>query len=166
MQALRSVATLVSAFTLASAAQAAPTAAAVPLDRKTVSLTLANELATAAIEECRAAGKPAVVAVVDRGGNLVALQRGDDVGPHNTRAAEKKAFTALSTKTATTTLTARAASDPTARNLTTVPELLLLGGGLPLTIDGETIGGIGVAGSGGSASDDRCASGAVARVLR
>ncbi|WP_205590029.1 GlcG/HbpS family heme-binding protein [Sphingomonas paeninsulae] len=150
---------------LFSSVAAAAVPAAPPLDRKTVSLALANELATAVIEKCMALGKASVVAVVDRGGNLVALQRGDDIGPHNTIAAQRKAFTALSTKTATTLLAKRAATDPTAGNLTTVPELLLLGGGLPLVVEGETIGGIGVAGSGGSANDDLCAAAAIAQVL-
>ena len=141
------------------------TTAAAPIERKTVSLELANDLATAAIASCRAIGRNAVVAIVDRGGNLVALQRGDDVGPHNTRAAERKAFTALSTKTRTTVLAERAASDPTSRNLTTVADLLLLGGGVPLIIDGDALGAIGVAGSGGATNDDQCATSAINSVL-
>lgn len=138
---------------------------AVPLERETVSLALANRLADAAITSCRAIGKEAVVAVVDRGGNLVALQRGDDIGPHNTLAAQRKAFTALSTKTSTAALAERAATDPTSHNLLTVPELLLLGGGMPLLVDGDVIGGIGVAGSGGAANDERCATQAIAQAL-
>ncbi|MGO1462345.1 MAG: heme-binding protein [Oleiphilaceae bacterium] len=35
--------------------------------------------------------------------------------------------------------------------------LLLLGGGVPVRIDGEVIGAIGVAGAGGSAIDEGCA---------
>lgn len=146
-------------------AAAVLTTAAAPLERKTVSLELANDLASAAIASCRSIGRNAVVAVVDRGGNLVALQRGDDVGPHNTQAAERKAFTALSTKTRTTTLAERAASDPTSRNLTTVADLLLLGGGVPLIVEGDALGGIGVAGSGGAANDDHCAVAAITAVL-
>ena len=138
---------------------------AVPLERRTVSLALANGLTDAAMASCRTIGREAVVAVVDRGGNLVALQRGDDIGPHNTLAAQRKAFTALSTKSNTAALAERAATDPTSRNLATVPELLLLGGGVPLIVEGDVIGGIGVAGSGGSANDERCATEAVARVL-
>ena len=138
---------------------------AVPLEHKTVSLALANSLTGAAITSCRAIGKEAVVAVVDRGGNLVALQRGDDIGPHNTLAAQRKAFTALSTKTSTAALVEREASDPASRNLVTVPELLLLGGGVPLVVGGDVVGGIGVAGSGGSANDERCATEAIAQVL-
>lgn len=130
-----------------------------------LALATANSLSNAAITSCRAIGHEAVVAVVDRGGNLVALQRGDDVGPHNTLAAQRKAFTALSTKTSTAALAERAAADATSRNLLTVPELLLLGGGLPLMVQGEVIGGIGVAGSGGAANDERCASEAIRQVL-
>lgn len=144
---------------------AASSQAAQPITQQTVPLTLANELAGAAIAQCQTLGKEAVVAVVDRGGNLVALQRGDDIGPHNTIAAQRKAFTALSTKTGTSTLAARAEADPTVQNLTTLPELLLLGGGLPLVADGEVFGGIGVAGSGSAANDDRCAAAAIARVF-
>lgn len=125
--------------------------------QRTVSLALANRVATATIDACRTAGRSAVVAVVDRGGNLVALQRGDDIGPHNTIAAQKKAFTALSTKTSTSALSERASADPASRNLNTVDTLLLLGGGLPIMFDREVIGAVGVAGSGGSAQDEACA---------
>lgn len=137
----------------------------VQLERKTVSLALANRLADAAVASCRTIGKEAVVAVVDRGGNLVALQRGDDIGPHNTLAAQRKAFTALSTKTSTAALAERAAIDPTSHNLLTIPELLLLGGGMPLLVNGEVVGGIGVAGSGGAANDERCATQAIEQAL-
>ena len=98
-----------------------------------MSLALANSLTGAAIASCRTIGRESVVAVVDRGGNLVSLQRGNDIGPHNTLAAQRKAFTALSTKANTTVLAKRAATDPTSRNLTTIPELLLLGGACRLS---------------------------------
>lgn len=151
---------------LASGAAAAAAIQADPVHQRSVSLAMANSLAEAAIVSCRAEDRNAVVAVVDRGGNLVALQRGDEVGPHNTRAAERKAFTALSTKSSTAALAERAAKDPGSRNLVTVPELLLLGGGLPIVDDGEVIGGIGVAGSGGSVSDDNCAKAGLAAIAR
>ena len=140
----------------------AASAPAVPLERKTVSLELANRLVSTAIASCRAIGKESVVAVVDRGGNLVALQRGDDIGPHNTLAAQKKAFTALSTTTSTGLLAERASADPASRNLNTVDTLLLLGGGLPITFDREVVGAVGVAGSGGSAQDEACATKGIA----
>lgn len=130
--------------------------------QQTVSLELANRIATATIEACHVAGRSAVVAVVDRGGNLVALQRGDDVGPHNTTAAQKKAFTAFSTKTSTRLLSERASADPASRNPNTIDTLLLLGGGLPITLGDEVIGAVGVAGAGGSAQDEACAAKGIA----
>lgn len=131
------------------------------IENRSVSLPLANRLAEAALSSCQDMKRQAVVAIVDRGGNLVALQRADGVGPHNTRAAERKAFTALSTKTRTSVLAERAANDPASRNLTNVPELLLLAGGLPILHGGEVIGAVGVAGSGSAASDEQCASAAL-----
>lgn len=139
-------------------------ASLLPVEQRSVSLEMANSLAQSALLACRAMNRDAVVAIVDHGGNLVALQRGDRVGPHNTRAAERKAFTALSTKTSTARLAERAATDPGSRNLASVPDLLLLGGGLPIIHDGEVVGGIGIAGSGGSVSDEQCAQAALAQV--
>lgn len=90
---------------------------------------IARSLVTTALKICHGENKTGVVAVVDKGGNLVALQRDDNVGPHNTLAAQKKAYTALSTKSDTRELAKKAASDPETKNLNTVPQLLLLGGG-------------------------------------
>ncbi|MBH2031486.1 MAG: heme-binding protein [Pseudomonadales bacterium] len=133
--------------------------------RKDVTLATANNLANAALSACHAQGRTGVVAVVDRGGNLVALQRDDNVGPHNTLAAQRKAYTALSTKTPTRLLAERARSTADAENLNTVSELLLLGGGVPLLFEGEVIGALGVAGAGGAAFDEGCALAAIAKIL-
>ena len=95
-----------------------------------IDLDAANSLAGAAVAACRAQGRAIAVSIVDRGGNLVAVQRSDGVGPHNTHASRKKAFTALSTRSSTLDLARNAAFDPDARNLASLPELLLLGGGV------------------------------------
>lgn len=133
--------------------------------RPDVTLSLANALLDATLAACHAEGKSAVAAVVDRGGNLVAVQRDDNVGPHNTLAAQRKAFTALSTKTATGLLAERARSTPSAANLNTVGELLLLGGGVPLKTGDQVFGAIGVAGAGGAEGDESCALNGIARVM-
>lgn len=135
------------------------------IQRADVSLALANQLVEATLKACHAQKRTAVVAVVDRGGNLVALQRDDNVGPHNTLAAQRKAYTALSTKTPTRQLAERAQSNPDMQNLNTLDELLLLSGGVPLFVDGQVIGAIGVAGAGGGEIDEGCAVTAVEQVL-
>jgi uncharacterized protein GlcG (DUF336 family) len=142
------------------AASATPT-----LKQENVSLALANELISATLAACHADGRSAVVAVVDRGGNLVAVQRDDSVGPHNTEAAQRKAFTALSTKTPTRLLAANVRANPESHNLNTISSLLLIGGGVPLTVGKDVIGAIGVGGSGGAEQDEGCALKAIAQVL-
>ena len=132
-------------------------ASAEPLNQTNMSLKLANQLVAATLQACHADNRSAVVAVVDRGGRLVALQRDDNIGPHNTAAAQRKAFTSLSTKTASRKLSDIARNNPESENLNTVEDLLLLGGGVPVRIGDQVIGAIGVAGAGGSAIDEGCA---------
>ena len=121
---------------------------------------------------CHAEGKSAVVAVVDRGGNLIALQRDDNVGPHNTDAAIRKtdaairkAFTALSTKTPSRTLADNARANPDSSNLNTINDLLLIGGGVPLKVGNDVIGAIAAGGAGGAVQDESCALKAIEKVM-
>lgn len=102
-------------------------------------------------------GCVAAVAVLDRGGNVIVQQRGDAVGPHNTEAARLKAYTALSTKTPTRAFAERARNNPEAANLTSLGQLLLLGGGVPVYEGTQLVGAIGIAGAGGAEQDEGCA---------
>ncbi|MFW6749813.1 GlcG/HbpS family heme-binding protein [Pseudomonas glycinae] len=117
------------------------------LDLKTARL-----LADTALENCTG-----TVSVLDRGGNLLVTLRGDGIGPHNTAASQRKAYTALSTKTPTRLFAERARNNPETANLNTLDELLLLGGGIPLFAGKELVGAMGVAGSGGGEQDETCA---------
>lgn len=99
-------------------------------------------------------GKKVSVAIVDASGQVILLSRGDGVGVHNTEASRRKAFTAVSTKTATLILGRNAKLNPDTQNLANLPELLLLGGGVPLYFNNEVIGAIGVSGGGGAENDD------------
>lgn len=162
-QALTAVAATALCAGATTSALAAPPA--LVLQQPNVSLALANELVNATLAACHADGRSAVAVVVDRGGNLIAVQRDDSVGPHNTEAAQRKAFTALSTKTPTRLLATNARANPDSQNLNTVSSLLLIGGGVPLTVGKDVIGAIGVGGSGGAAQDEGCALKAIAQVL-
>lgn len=102
-------------------------------------------------------GCVAAVAVLDRGGNVIVQQRGDAVGPHNTEAARLKAYTALSTKTPTRAFAERARNNPEAANLTSLGQLLLLGGGVPVYEGTQLVGAVGIAGAGGAEQDEACA---------
>ena len=131
-----------------SAAQAAPKLPS----HADLDLATARQLADATFKHCTAA-----LTVLDRGGNVLVAMRPEGTGPHNLLASQRKAYTALSSKTGTRLFAARARSNPEAANLNTLPELLLLGGGVPLFADGELVGSLGIAGAGGSEQDDACA---------
>ena len=138
-----------------AAAQSRPAAAATYV-QPAAQLTQRAALAMAEQVRAKAATlhKQVTVALVDASGQTVLLTRGDGVGPHNTEAARRKAYTALSTKTATLLLGRNARANPDAQNLNTLPELLLLGGGVPLRYQGQVIGAVGVAGGGSPENDD------------
>lgn len=159
------IAASLTTLTLAIFASVSQAASPGPLNQQNVSLGLADALIQATLEQCHSEGRTAVVAVVDRGGNLVALRRDDNVGPHNTLAAQRKAYTALSSKTPTRLFAERAQGNPESANLNTLDELLLLGGGVPLNVDNDVIGAIGVAGAGGAQHDEACAVAAINTLL-
>lgn len=98
--------------------------------------------------------KKVTISLLDASGTIILMSRADGVGPHNTEAARRKAYTALSTKTATLSLLRTAAINPDTKNLNTLPELLLLSGGIPIWYNGNIIGSIGVAGGGSPENDD------------
>lgn len=104
-----------------------------------------------------ALGKNVTIAVLNASGQIIILTRGDEVGPHNTEAARRKAYTALSTKTPTLLLSRNVRSNLDTQNLATLPELLLLAGGYPLWYNGKVIGSIGIAGGGSPENDDTIA---------
>lgn len=150
-------------FLMLAALTAVPAAAHTPPAAE-LGLATAQRLAGAAADACRQSGRTVAVTVVDRGGALLVLQRDPAVGPHNGEASRRKAFTALSTRKATLALARDARANPDTANLATLPELLLLGGGVPLLAKGSPVGAVGVAGGGGPANDHACAAAAIAAV--
>ena len=117
-----------------------------------LNLATARQLADATLAHCTAA-----LTVIDRGANVLLALRPESIGPHNLLASQRKAYTALSSKTPTRLFAERARSNPEAANLNTLGELLLLGGGVPLFANGELVGALGLAGAGGAQPDENCA---------
>ncbi len=131
---------------------------------KNMTLALANQLAAAAVSACQANGHAVTATVVDRAGGIRAMHRADNAGPHTIGASERKAFTAASSKTATTAMMETAQKNPGAANLVHIPGFLLLGGGMPVKVGNEVIGAVGVGGAPGGHLDDQCAAAALESV--
>ena len=129
------------------------------LPKETVlSLELALKAANAALAKCEEGGYRVSVAVVDRGGNLKALLRGDGAGPHTQDSSAKKAYTASSIRRSTQELAELMIKVPNLQALGDMNEqILILGGGLPLVLGNEVVGGIGVGGAPGTQFDEACA---------
>lgn len=119
-----------------------------------LTLDAAYALSNRAMKKALELDKNVAIAVLDASGNIILIIRGDNAGIHNTEAARRKAYTALSTKTSTLELLQKANNNPLTQNLNTLPELLLLSGGSPVWHKGNVVGSIGVAGGGSPENDD------------
>lgn len=101
----------------------------------------ANTLVEAGARKAQEMGKPQCIAVVDEGGNLLAFRRMDGAKVLSIESAIRKAATAASSRGPTGgiqgDLEFRLAHATSGR-------LVNLKGGLPITVDGITVGGIGV----------------------
>jgi uncharacterized protein GlcG (DUF336 family) len=147
------------ALCLSAALSFAPQALADELPKESVlPLVMANKALQAAIEACRKDGYRVSASIVDRGGVLRAMGRADGAGSHTVESSRKKAYTTASLRRPTTELAEMVAKVPTLEALRDMnPEILILGGGLPIEINGEVVGGIGVGGAPGAHLDDACA---------
>ena len=144
-------------------AQAQSTAPLVRSER-VLSLELANQIATATVAACSANGHAVTAVVVDRAGNLRALQRADNAGPHTIEASRLKAYTSASARNTTLAMMEAAQKNPAAANLKDIPGFLLLGGGVPVRAGNEVIGAVGVGGAPGGHLDEQCAMAALEQV--
>jgi len=121
-------------------------------------LALAAKAAAGALDTCTRDGYRVSAAVVNRDGVLIALMRADGAGPHTVSSSTKKAYTAASLRRPTSDLADLVAKQPALQSLRDMDSnILILGGGLPIEIGGEVIGGIGVGGAPGSQFDEACA---------
>ena len=136
---------------------AAPAADELPKEA-VLPMALAGQAIQASLDACKKDGYRVSVSVVDRAGVLRAMVRGDGAGPHTVDSSRKKAYTAASLRRPTTELAELMNKVPTLQALRDMnDQVLVLGGGLPIEIDGEVVGGIGVGGAPGAHLDDACA---------
>jgi uncharacterized protein GlcG (DUF336 family) len=121
-------------------------------------LAMASKAAQAAVEACKKDGYRVSASVVDRAGVLRTMGRADGAGSHTVESSRKKAYTAASLRRATTELAELIGKVSTLQSLREMnDEILILGGGLPIEIGGDVVGGIGVGGAPGAHLDDACA---------
>jgi glc operon protein GlcG len=97
-------------------------------------------------DRLEADGQGAAVAVVDRHGELVAFLRTDGCGLASITIAVNKAFTAARERVESGALGERSRMEGFPLSYFGDPRYVGWGGGIPLVVDGEVIGAIGVSG--------------------
>lgn len=134
------------------------------LAERNMPLGLAVEIAQGAVQACAKDNYDVAAAVVDRAGVLRALLRADNAGVHTPDAARRKAYTAVSARTATSQMARNVQENPGAAQLVAIDDFLVLGGGVPIKVGDETIGAVGVGGAPGGHLDEACALAAIEQV--
>jgi uncharacterized protein GlcG (DUF336 family) len=112
------------------------------------SLALALEAAQAAIESCRTKGYRIGVSVIDSSGEARAMITADGADGSHVFVAMRKALTALATEMPSAKAADLVAGDK-ALLARIKPNMFVMGGALPIIVNRETIGAIGVSGAAG-----------------
>jgi uncharacterized protein GlcG (DUF336 family)/quercetin dioxygenase-like cupin family protein len=134
----------------------AATAIAQTIDKPTLSLDGARRVIAAARAEATAKNAPgAVIAVVDDGGNLMALERLDGTFAAGANISIGKARTAALFKKPTRVFEELINKSRTA--MTALNDFTPLQGGVPITVDGKIVGGVGVSGAASAQQDEELA---------
>jgi glc operon protein GlcG len=123
------------------------------VERKALTLEGARQIIATAIGEARRLKAPGgAIAVVDEGGNLIALERLDGTFAAGAAISIGKARTAAIFKRPTRTFEDIIKNGRTA--MVALPDFTPLQGGIPLVVGDEVIGGIGVSGAASAQQDE------------
>ena len=122
--------------------------------RKSITADLAGRIIAGARAAAVEHGKPFVIAVCDESGVLKAFERMDGAALLSVQVAQDKAYTAVGFGMPSGGWYDFIKDDgPLALGAPTgIDRLVIFGGGFPIVIDGEVVGGVGV--SGGHYSED------------
>ena len=119
----------------------------------------------AAIEKAEKLGARSNVAVVDRSGRMTAFLRHPDAAFHSSEIAVDKAYTAVSFRVPThqwpeimSTM-----SEAVQKGMLLRERFIAFGGGLPIVLDGELVGAVGVSGA-SEEQDQECAEAALVAI--
>ncbi|MBX7174309.1 MAG: heme-binding protein [Pyrinomonadaceae bacterium] len=125
-------------------------------EKKSLTLEGAREVIAAAKDYAKKNNAPGgVIAVVDDGGNLVALERLDGTFSAGANISIGKAKTAVMFKRPTKFFEDVIKNGRTA--MVALPDFTPLQGGVPIMVDGQVIGGVGVSGASSAQQDEELA---------
>ncbi len=126
------------------------------IEKKALNLAGAKKVIAAAVAEAKNKNAPGgAIAVVDEGGNLVAVERLDDTFAAGANISIGKARTAVMFKRPTKFFEDVINKGRTA--MATLNDFTPLQGGIPIIVDGQIIGAVGVSGAASAQQDEELA---------
>jgi glc operon protein GlcG len=132
------------------------------VEKRVLTLAGARIVAAAAETEAKRLNTTGAVAVVDDGGNLLYLLRIDNTFPAGSYVAMDKARTAATFRMPTRNLEDAVKNGRV--SLVAVSEMTPLAGGVPIVIDGQIVGAVGVSGAANAQQDEELAKFAAAAI--
>ena len=111
-----------------------------------INLENAKKVMSAAEAEAEKNNWAVVISIIDSGGNIVMLHRGDGVQLSSLELAQGKASTALRFKLPSKVLDDAISGGGAGLRFLALKNIVPLEGGLPLLLDGKIVGAIGVSG--------------------
>ena len=132
------------------------------IPRTMLTLHAARGLVEAAFAAAKEIGIEVAVAITDSGGHLTAFERSERAPFLTADVAVDKAWTAASFGLGTHVWNG-IVRDAKVAPLAHRPRMVAVGGGVPITLNGQVIGGIGI--SGGNADQDQAAAETALRAL-
>ena len=134
------------------------------IEKHSISAELAQKMVNAAVAKARELGVTENVAILDDGGNLKAFSRMDGAPILSIEIAQNKAYTALF-GVSTQDFFDFIKGDPSLlAGIPTLARVAAWGGGLPIKVNGEVVGAIGLSGAPTVQNDIDCARAALALV--
>lgn len=135
---------------------------------KSLDLADANLVIQAGIARANEIGSPSTIAVVDVGGTVIAQARMDGASLSSVELAYNKAYTAISTRLATSFIATIAQPRGDFYGIANGlgGRAIIFPGGVPITIDGEVVGAVGASGGNGAQDEDVAQTAAKALPIR
>jgi uncharacterized protein GlcG (DUF336 family) len=131
---------------------------------KSLAPDVAFDLARAALAQCRKDGFQVAVVVIDRFGQPLVVLRDRYAGLAAIPTATGKAWTAVNFSRDTSDLVKAIQDGQLSAGLSSLPNVVMLSGGLTIRSAGSILGGVGVAGAPGGDKDEVCAKAGLAAI--
>ncbi|MBI2768654.1 MAG: heme-binding protein [Burkholderiales bacterium] len=157
---------MILAAALASGCAIAQTPPAAGLvTERSITLGAAMELASAALERCRADGYKVTITVLNRHTRPLVVLSDDGVNPHTIENSMRKAYTAFTTRTSTAEMGKR--PQPALSGFMLLERITSIEGGLPIfAANKELVGSVGISGAPGGEKDAACAQVGLDKIAR